>query len=55
MKFGQLIESNMSHIFVKSYTQNAMKKLLPDSFLKTWFRDISGLRDISGSVVYGLL
>ena len=34
MKFGQLTEYNMRNIFLKNYTQNVMKKLFPDTFLK---------------------
>ena len=34
MKFGQLIEHNMSNIFLKDHTQNVVEKLFPDSFLK---------------------
>ena len=34
IKFGQLIEYNMRHIFLKNHTQNMVEKLLPDPFLK---------------------
>ena len=34
MKFGQLIEHNMSNIFLKDHTQNVVEKLFPESFLK---------------------
>ena len=32
IKFGQLIEYNIEHL--KNRTQNVMKKLVPDSFIK---------------------
>ena len=39
MKFGQLIEYNMKNVFVwktyENHTQNVMKKVFPDLFLKT--------------------
>ena len=34
IKFGQLIEYNMRHIFLKNHTQNMVEKLLPGPFLK---------------------
>ena len=35
MKFDQLIEYNMSNIFLmKSHTQNVLDKLFPDPYLK---------------------
>ena len=34
IKFDQLIEYNTRNIFLKHYTQNVVKKLFPDSFLK---------------------
>ena len=34
MKFGQLIEYNMSKIFLKNHTQNVLEKLFPDPYLK---------------------
>ena len=35
MKFGQLIERNMRTIFLKNHSENVVKKLFPDPFLKT--------------------
>ena len=34
LRFGQLIECNMRNIFLKNHTQNGVKKLVPDPFLK---------------------
>ena len=34
MKFGQLIEYNMTHIFLENHTQIVVEKLFPDPFLK---------------------
>ena len=34
MKFGQLIEHNMTNIFLKNHTQNVVEKLFPGPFLK---------------------
>ena len=34
MKFDQLIEYGMSNILLKNHTQNLMKKLFTDPFLK---------------------
>ena len=34
MKFGQLIEYDMRNIFLKKHTQNVVKKLVPDPYLK---------------------
>ena len=34
MKFGQLIEYNMRHIFLKNHTQNAVYKLFSDPSVK---------------------
>ena len=34
IKFSQLIKSKMRNILLKNYTQNAVEKLFPDSFLK---------------------
>ena len=34
MKFSQLIEYNMKTFFLKSHTQNAVEKLVPDLFLE---------------------
>ena len=34
MKFGQLIEYNMSNIFFENYTQNVPEKLFPDLYQK---------------------
>ena len=34
MKFYQLIEYNMRTFFLKNHTQNVVKKLFPDPFLK---------------------
>ena len=35
MKFGQLIEYNMTNIFLENNTQNVAEKLFPDLFLKS--------------------
>ena len=35
-KFGQLIECDITKIFLKNHTQNMVKKLVPDPFLKNW-------------------
>ena len=35
MKFGQVIKHKMRKTFLENYTQNAVEKLFPDSFLKT--------------------
>ena len=35
MKFGQLLEYNMSNIFLKNHPQYVVKKLFPDPFLKS--------------------
>ena len=32
MKFGQLIEYNMSNIFLKNNVQNVIEKLIPTPF-----------------------
>ena len=42
MEFSQLIEYNMSNIFLKNDTQNVVVKLFPDSFLTN--EHISGLK-----------
>ena len=34
IKFGQLIEHNKKHFFLKNHTQNVMEILFPDPFLK---------------------
>ena len=34
MKFGLLIECNMTNIFLENHTQNVVEKIVPDSFLK---------------------
>ena len=34
MKFGQLIEYNISNIFLENHTENSVEKLFPDPFLK---------------------
>ena len=34
IKFGQLIEHNMRNNVVENHTQNVVKKLFPDPFLK---------------------
>ena len=34
MKFDQLVEYNMSNIFVKNHTQNVLEKLFLDPYLK---------------------
>ena len=34
MKFGQLIEYNMTNIILKKSSQNMVKKLVPDPFLE---------------------
>ena len=34
MKFGQLMEYNMTNIFFLNHTQNVEEKLFPDPFLK---------------------
>ena len=34
MKFGQLIEYNTSHIFLKNHPQIVVEKLCPEPFLK---------------------
>ena len=34
LKFGQLIEYNMRNISVENHTQNVLKKLFPDPYLK---------------------
>ena len=34
MKFGQLIECNITKNLLKNQTQNVVKKLVPDPFLK---------------------
>ena len=35
MKFGQLSEHNMKTFSLKNHTQNVVKKLVPDLFLKS--------------------
>ena len=42
MKFGQLIEYNMRHMFLKNHTQNAVEELFPDPLLKNQIEHISG-------------
>ena len=42
MKFSQLIEYNIRKFFLKNHTQNVVKNLFPDPFLKN---------HISGSIV----
>ena len=42
MKFGQLIEYKMRHIFLKNYTQNRVGVLFADPFLKNQIELISG-------------
>ena len=34
MKFGQLIELNITNIFLKNYTQNVVEKPVTNSFIK---------------------
>ena len=34
MKFGQLIEYNIGHIFLKNHTQNVVEKLVQDPLLE---------------------
>ena len=34
MKFGQLIKCIMGNVFLKNDTQNVLKKVFPDPFLK---------------------
>ena len=36
MKFGQLIDAKWEIFSLKNHTQNLMKKLVPDLFIKNW-------------------
>ena len=37
IKFGQLIECNI--FFLKNHTQNAMEKLVPDPFIRSFYKN----------------
>ena len=42
-KFGHLIKHSMRNLFLKNHTENVMKNLVTDHFLKNQNQHISGL------------